>query len=168
MQYMPLDQGPYHGHTLHLDDGKHRHYVAPKVSITPLFHPQHRNPEEYSDPETFEPERFVRDGVHAEHDSLTDGHCGFGFGRCASRLRPTLPAHRPRRLTTLPQALVSRPIPRLQDDLDRCHSNALGVRHWPPLRRPRQHAARRPHGLYLRDDFVSDVTTVAAVHSGTG
>ncbi|THH10559.1 hypothetical protein EW146_g8337 [Bondarzewia mesenterica] len=46
---------------------------------------KHHNESEFPNPYEFIPERFIRDGNFKEHDPLTEGHYGFGFGSTEDR-----------------------------------------------------------------------------------
>lgn len=51
--------------------------------VIPNIWAMHRDPNVYSDPLTFKPERFLREDEesYTEHDPITKGHWAFGFGR---------------------------------------------------------------------------------------
>lgn len=64
------------------EDDEYKGYkINGKTMVIPNIWAMQHHEKVYPDPLTFNPDRFMREGTHAKHDSMTEGHYGFGFGR---------------------------------------------------------------------------------------
>jgi len=79
-RWAPASPGGF-PHYSDADDEYKGYKIHGKTMVIPCTWSMHHDEDEFLNSYEFNPDRFVRDGVFAEHDSLTEGHYGFGFGR---------------------------------------------------------------------------------------
>jgi len=63
------------------DDEYKGYKIHGKTTVIPCTWSMNHNEDEFKNSYEFNPDRYVWVGVFAEHDSWTEGHYGFGFGR---------------------------------------------------------------------------------------
>ena len=73
---MPTAPGAFPHYTSNDDEYK-GYKINANTMVIPNIWAMHRNPDAYTDPHEFKPERFLSD----EQINLMEGHYVFGFGR---------------------------------------------------------------------------------------
>jgi cytochrome P450 len=79
-RWMPSAPGGF-PHYSDEDDEYKGYTIKGGTMVIPNIWAMQHNETAFPDPLTFNPDRFMRKGEFTEHDSLTDGHYAFGFGR---------------------------------------------------------------------------------------